>query len=87
MSLWVVRIAFLIVCTLGGFAVSQVRPEWLEAGRFWTLIGLIDLLPNFNNIKVEFLALKIIYLSLLINNTIYQLMRANTTPSIKIVLH
>ena len=40
MSLWVVRIAFLIVCTLGGFAVSQVRPEWLEAGRFWTLIGL-----------------------------------------------
>jgi len=40
MSLWFVRIAFLIVCTLGGFAVSQVRPEWLEAGRFWTLIGL-----------------------------------------------
>lgn len=40
MSLWVVRIAFLIVCTLGGFAVSQVRPEWLAAGRFWTLIGL-----------------------------------------------
>ena len=40
MSLWVVRIAFLIVCTLGGFAVSQVRPEWLDAGRFWTLIGL-----------------------------------------------
>ena len=40
MSLWIVRIAFLIVCTLGGFAVSQVRPEWLEAGRFWTLIGL-----------------------------------------------
>ena len=38
--------------------------------QFWTLIGLIDLLPNFNNIKVEFLALKIIYLSLLINNTI-----------------
>ncbi len=40
MSLWAVRILFLILCTLGGFAVSQVRPEWLEAGRFWTLIGI-----------------------------------------------
>ena len=40
MSLWAVRIAFLILCTLGGFAVSQVRPEWLEAGRLWTVIGL-----------------------------------------------
>ncbi|MFM8471571.1 MAG: PIN/TRAM domain-containing protein [Limisphaerales bacterium] len=39
MSLWAVRIAFLILCTLGGFAVSQVRPEWLDAGRFWTVIG------------------------------------------------
>ena len=40
MSLWVVRIAFLFLCTLGGFAVSQVRPEWLEAGRLWTVIGV-----------------------------------------------
>jgi len=40
MSLWAVRILFLILCTLGGFAVSQVRPEWLEAGRLWTFIGL-----------------------------------------------
>lgn len=39
MSLWVVRIFFLVLCTMGGFAVSQVRPEWLEAGRAWTLIG------------------------------------------------
>jgi len=39
MSLWAVRILFLLLCTLGGFAVSQVRPEWLEAGRLWTLIG------------------------------------------------
>ncbi len=39
MSLWVVRILFLVLCTLGGFAVSQVRPEWLEGGRLWTLIG------------------------------------------------
>lgn len=40
MSLWAVRILFLILCTMGGFAVSQVRPEWLEGGRLWTLIGL-----------------------------------------------
>ena len=40
MSLWAIRILFLILCTLGGFAVSQVRPEWLEAGQFWTLIGI-----------------------------------------------
>lgn len=39
MSLWAIRIAFLILCTLGGFAVSQVRPEWLDAGRLWTVIG------------------------------------------------
>ncbi len=39
MSLWVIRIAFLFLCTLGGFAVSQVRPEWLEAGKLWTVIG------------------------------------------------
>ncbi len=39
MSLWVIRIVFLLLCTLGGVAVSQVRPEWLEAGRLWTLIG------------------------------------------------
>ncbi len=40
MSLWIVRIAFLILCALGGFAVSQVRPEWLAAGQFWPLIGI-----------------------------------------------
>ncbi len=39
MSLWAVRIAFLIVCTLGGVAVSQVRPEWLDAGQLWMVIG------------------------------------------------
>ena len=39
MSLWVVRILFLILCTLGGFAVSQVRPELLEAEKWWTVIG------------------------------------------------
>jgi len=39
MSLWVVRIIFLVLCTLGGLAVSQVRPEWLEAHRMWVFIG------------------------------------------------
>ena len=39
MSLWAVRILFLFLCTLGGFAVSQVRPEWLDAHRFWILFG------------------------------------------------
>lgn len=39
MSIWAIRIVFLILCTLGGFAVSQVRPELLDAGRFWTLLG------------------------------------------------
>lgn len=39
MSLWAIRIAFLIMCMLGGFAVSQVRPEWLDAGQLWIVIG------------------------------------------------
>lgn len=39
MSLWVIRILFLLLCTLGGFAVSQVREEMLDAGKWWTIIG------------------------------------------------
>jgi len=39
MQLWPIRILFLCTCTLGGYAISQVRPELLEAGKFWTLIG------------------------------------------------
>ncbi len=39
MSLWVLRIIFLGMCTAGGFAISQVRPELLDAGLWWTLIG------------------------------------------------
>jgi uncharacterized protein YacL len=27
------------MCTLGGYAISQVRPELIGAGKFWTLIG------------------------------------------------
>ena len=39
MSLWVLRILFLILCTLGGFAVSQVRPELIGRGPYGLAIG------------------------------------------------
>src|SRR5882724_2605407 len=34
MALWVIRILFLSLCTIGGFAVSQVRPESFVGGSF-----------------------------------------------------
>lgn len=39
MSLWTLRIFFLLLCTLGGYAVSQVRPELIHHGVFGLLIG------------------------------------------------
>jgi uncharacterized protein YacL len=39
MSLWVVRILFLLLCTLGGYAVSQVQPELIEKGFYGVVIG------------------------------------------------
>ena len=39
MSIWVLRIMFLAMCTAGGLAISQVREELLNAGPWWTLIG------------------------------------------------
>lgn len=39
MSLWVVRILFLLLCTLGGYAVSQVQPELIEKGFYGCVIG------------------------------------------------
>lgn len=30
MALWVIRILFLSLCTMGGYAVSQVRPEYIN---------------------------------------------------------
>ncbi len=39
MSLWVVRIFFLLLCTLAGYAVSQYRPEMIEGGFWGMLIG------------------------------------------------
>ena len=34
MALWVIRILFLCLCSVGGFAVSQVRPESFVGGSF-----------------------------------------------------
>ncbi len=39
MSLWALRIFFLSLCTLGGFAVSQVRPELIQHGGYGVAIG------------------------------------------------
>src|ERR1022692_4666221 len=37
--LGVIRILFLSMCTMGGYEVSQVRPEWVNNGGFGMLIG------------------------------------------------
>lgn len=37
MSLWTIRILFLLLCTLAGYAVSQVRPELVTNG-FWAML-------------------------------------------------
>jgi uncharacterized protein YacL len=37
--LWVIRILFLALCTVGGYEVSQVRPEWVNNGAMGLLIG------------------------------------------------
>src|SRR5215212_4253158 len=39
MSLWVVRILFLSLCTLAGYAVSQVQPTLVENGFYGIAIG------------------------------------------------
>ena len=39
MSLWFIRILFLLLCTLGGYAVSQYRPELTNGGVWGTMIG------------------------------------------------
>jgi uncharacterized protein YacL len=40
MALWVIRILFLCLCMMGGYAVSQVRPEYV-GGSQGGLIGLV----------------------------------------------
>src|SRR5713101_4766842 len=39
MALWTIRILFLALCTMGGYAISQVDPIYL-VGRFSGLIGM-----------------------------------------------
>jgi uncharacterized protein YacL len=39
MSLWVIRVFLLILCILGGYAVSQVQPSLIETGTYGVLIG------------------------------------------------
>ncbi len=37
MSLWVIRILFLSMCTVGGYAISQVRPELVNLPASWAI--------------------------------------------------
>lgn len=39
MSLWVVRIFFLLLTTLAGYAVAQVRPDWVGNGWLGLVVG------------------------------------------------
>jgi uncharacterized protein YacL len=39
-SIWVIRIFFLALCTVAGYAVSQYRPELIQGGVYGVLIGL-----------------------------------------------
>ena len=39
MTLWVIRIFFLSLCTLGGYAVSQVQPDFVESPALGVVIG------------------------------------------------
>src|SRR6266481_956748 len=40
MALWFIRVLFLSLCTVGGYAVSQVRPEYV-GGAHSALIGMV----------------------------------------------
>jgi uncharacterized protein YacL len=60
MALWVIRILFLAMCSVGGFAVSQVRPEFVSVphssllgmvigfGFGWLLIAIDEMLKGFS---------------------------------------
>ena len=40
MALWVIRVLFLGLCTMGGYAVSQVRPEFV-GGNYAAIMGMV----------------------------------------------
>jgi uncharacterized protein YacL len=57
MALWVIRVLFLCLCSAGGLAISQVRPEWLGHpllflvagfGFGWLLIAIDEMLKGFS---------------------------------------
>jgi uncharacterized protein YacL len=60
MALWVIRILFLLLCTTGGYAVSQVRPEFVGVphsgflglvigfGFGWLMIAVDEMLKGFS---------------------------------------
>lgn len=60
MALWVIRILFLSLCTVAGFAVSQVRPEFVSVpfsgllgmaigfGFGWLMIAIDEMLKGFS---------------------------------------
>ena len=58
MALWVIRILFLCLCTIGGYAVSQVRPELVNYslglgmvigfGFGWLMIAIDEMLKGFS---------------------------------------
>src|SRR5881227_40212 len=60
MALWVIRILFLILCTIGGYAVSQVREEVVRLphsaplgmaigfGFGWLMIAIDEMLKGFS---------------------------------------
>jgi uncharacterized protein YacL len=60
MALWVIRILFLMMCTVAGYAISQVRPEFVVAnhsgligmvigfGFGWVMIAIDEMLKGFS---------------------------------------